>query len=106
MPQDWHAVWRGFILTAGLIGLVTAAHESVWLGTGQAQTEPGDAPVLELAERLIAPTRLGPGAQPLSVQLLPGQIPSDLPVAIALLPDQRLLGSAVRRAGEGVAGAT
>src|SRR5205085_2114250 len=75
-------------------------------GVGAQQPEDG-ALVRELAERLIASPRLGPGAQRLTVELLPGRLPQEFAGEIMLPPRQhRLLGSAVRRTADRPAGAT
>jgi hypothetical protein len=89
----------------GSVGVVSAAvllvgTLSAWgIGGVAAQTPPGDPSLLqELAERLIAvpfasmPSQI---AQP-TIQLLPGQMPSDLPLSLPLPPGARLVGSVVR----------
>ena len=64
--------------------------------------QPGDAAALqERAERLVGqpyPPYPGASGQAQTVQLLPGELPHDLPVSIPVPPGGRLVGSAVRRA--------
>ncbi|HZR98626.1 MAG TPA: hypothetical protein VFE37_07970, partial [Chloroflexota bacterium] len=59
-----------------------------------------DAPLRELAERLLtglAPVpAFGPQGSAPTVQLLPGELPPELPLALPVPPDGRLVGSAVR----------
>lgn len=58
----------------------------------------GDDPLLrELAARLIllGPT-LGPDGQPMTIQLLPGEIPNNSPIDLPLPSDAQLIGSAVQ----------
>ncbi|HEY3115825.1 MAG TPA: hypothetical protein VGK54_03710 [Chloroflexota bacterium] len=77
-------------------------------GGGAAKTtDPGSADeVRELAERMMGPLPLGPGAQPITAHLLVGSIPMGLPVGIATPSGGRLLGSMARYSGETLVGAT
>jgi len=64
--------------------------------TGAEQS--GDTGLLqELAERLLAVPVYGPQGTPPRVQLLPGQLPSDLPLSLPLPPGARVVGSSVRQ---------
>ena len=96
---------RAGVTRPGLLGAASAALLLAGaLGAGgrepaAAQAPPADASLLrELAERLIAaPYPSMPSQVPLpTVQLLPGQIPSDLPLNLPLPPDARLIGTVVR----------
>ena len=67
-------------------------------GARAQQAGGGDDPLLrELAARLIVlgPT-LGPDGQPVTIQLLPGQLPTNSPVDLPLPSDAQLIGSAVQ----------
>lgn len=62
----------------------------------------GDAPLRELAERLLVQAAT-PGSVPQTVELLPGQLPPGLPLMLPQPPGTRLVGAAVRRNGPEVA---
>ncbi|MBI2760974.1 MAG: hypothetical protein HYX51_06065 [Chloroflexi bacterium] len=101
---------RATVLTAIIVLVVLAASPS---GVGRppdvSARPSADAERLrELAERLLTPPVLGPGAEPVTVRLLPGELPPDAPfaVAAALPPGGRVVGSVVRRTGDAPAGAT
>lgn len=63
------------------------------------------SPLLELAERLLS-FPVGPGLQPMTVDLLPGEIPQGLPVSFPVPQGGRLVGSAVRYQNGQLMGAT
>lgn len=63
-----------------------------------AQAQAAD-PVRELAERLLSTPFGAPSGQTPSVQLLPDQLPSDLPLTILQPAGTRVVGSMVRSAG-------
>lgn len=92
MRQSWRMTIGGGLVVLGAalgVAIVGAA-----VPAARAQ-QPG-TPLQELAERLLAAPFPGPGGGPLpEVQLLPGQVPSDLPVALPLPPGGRLVGSMV-----------
>lgn len=92
-------------MLVGLAALLLSAGDRL-TASAWAQQPDESALLRELAERLIAPPRLGPGAQRLTVELLPGRLPQELAGEIVLPPPQRLLGSAVRRSEGRAAGAT
>ena len=104
---------RAGVVRTGLLGAMSAALLLAGaLGSGgggpvASQAPPADASLLrELAERLIAaPYPSIPSQVPLpTVQLLPGQMPNDLPLSLPLPPDARLIGTAVRTLPGGAAG--
>ena len=75
-------------------------------GSVQAQQAQDESRLRELAERLLTPPLLGPGAEPITVQLLPGQVPADSPLSLTLPPNSRVVGSELRRSAEIPAGGT
>jgi hypothetical protein len=92
------------LVTLAALLTLSMAHLSA---SARAQQPDDSAQVRELAERLIASPRLGPGAQRLTVELLPGRLPPELAADIVLPAAQhRLLGSAVRRSEGRPVGAT
>lgn len=109
LRRRWGMDGRSFWRAAGVLGLAAlllSAREASVTRTWAQQPEDG-AVLRELAERLIASPRLGPGAQRLTVELLPGRLPQEFTGEIMLPPQQhRLLGSAVRRTADRPAGAT
>jgi len=66
-----------------------------------ARADSGDEAVAlrELAGRFLTQPGAGPGAPGQSADLLPGQLPADLPLALSQPPGARLVGSVVRRRG-------
>lgn len=100
---------RGAVL--GLLALGLAA--SVALGPLHARpfalAAPGPAagvdPLLELAQRLLSGP-VGPGQQPATVDLLPGETPRGLPVSFPVPQGGRLVGSAARHQDGQLIGAT
>jgi hypothetical protein len=93
-------------LAIGSIVLVVCGISAGLAGGGaeapavRAQPPGPAAQVQELAERLLAAPFPGPpGPQETTVRLLPGQVPDDLPFALALPPGARVVGSMVRSGG-------
>lgn len=99
---------RAAVLTAITLLAVTAASpRGVGLPAVVLAQQAADAERLrELAERLLTPPLLGPGAEPVTVRLLPGELPADPPFDIALPSGSRVVGSVERRSGNTPAGAT
>src|SRR5258708_1518979 len=59
-----------------------------------AAAQNGDGPIMTLAQRLLTPP--GSASAP---RLLPGQLPSDLPLSLPTPPGARVVGSLVRDLG-------
>ncbi len=92
----------GVLLLGGVVaggGAAPMMAQRPATGQAAAQGSPVDQAALQtLAERLLAaPYPTGPSQGPLpAVRLLPGQVPSDFPLALPTPPDARLVGSMVR----------
>jgi len=84
-------------LTVGLIAALCA--RSVPAASARADSGDEAAALRELAGRFLTQPGAGPGTPGQSADLLPGQLPADLPLALPLPPGARLVGSVVRRRG-------
>lgn len=93
-----------------LSGLAAILSGFPWLASlprAAAQQAGDDALLQKLATRLASTGNLGPDGQPLTVQLLPGQLPSNFRVTIPVPSDASVIGSSVRSSSDGtVVGAT
>ena len=101
--------WVGDVLRGGALLLLVAGLSlriGVTAPTTAAQSPDEAAALRELAERLLAPSLLGPGAQPQSARLLPERLPDGLPVELVFPPGSRIVGSLVRLVGNEPVGAT
>ncbi|MCL5024939.1 MAG: hypothetical protein M1531_00350 [Chloroflexi bacterium] len=85
------------VLVAGAAAY--AAGNSLGLGPALAQG-PDESPLLELAQRLLAPPLPGPFGQPQAIQLMPGQLPAGLPLDVPVPPGATTIGSAVHTTGD------
>jgi hypothetical protein len=95
-PEMKQSFFRG-VATAGallVLGLPVAA--GLGMNWTAAVAQEGEPPVVELARRLLAP-----GA-PDSVAFLTGSLPSDLPLALPLPDNARVIGTLVQNRGNGV----
>lgn len=96
---------RWWLASGGGLGLLMIV--TLLLGTAGglgavASAETGDdaAQLRELAERLLIYPGGTPGGQPETVELLPGQAPSDSALDIPAPDGSRVVGSAIHRAGD------
>ncbi len=98
----------GGLLLAALVVLAIVFVSPAAAGSRPTAATPppaDDTLLRELAERLLTPPG-GPPGQPIPTpQLLPGASPADLPLALPVPPDGRLVGSVARRAGDALVGA-
>src|SRR5262245_21519691 len=85
-----HQRWRYLMLVVLLEGLTPSSRGGADL---QPQSVEPSAPLQTLAERLLAPPVVGPDGQRHTVRLLPGQLPSGLPLALPIPPQSHLVGS-------------
>ncbi|MGH2588566.1 MAG: hypothetical protein ACRDJE_26890, partial [Dehalococcoidia bacterium] len=102
-------MWLRWAIRFGLVALVALTAHSVRVRPAaiEVRAQPGgEAALRDLAERLLAPSLLGPGAEPITARLLPGQVPAGLPVDLPMPEGSRLIGSLVRLTGSETSGAT
>lgn len=90
----------GFLCVCLMVGLITVLSLHA-VPTVVARADSGDeaAALRELAGRFLTQPGAGPGTPGQSADLLPGQLPADLPLTLPQPPGARLVGSVVRRRG-------
>jgi hypothetical protein len=89
-------LWRGAAVALVAVAVVLTAGRG-GSDVARAQTEPEDPALFrELVERLLSPPVPVAGGESPRVQLFPGALPPDLPFALPLPADSRLIGSAIR----------
>jgi hypothetical protein len=103
--------WIGSLGAVALLALLVG----MWLPDGNAfavagRSQPAATPTpsgppspetWELAQRLLALPYVGAGGQAPTLQLLPGQLPADLPLTVPIPPGGRLVGTVVRASSNG-----
>lgn len=92
----------GSVALVGIaLGLVVVA-SSGRSGPAIARADPADdaAALRALVGRFLTVPGSGPTSQQQAADLLPGQVPSDLPLALPQPPNGRVVGSVVRRRGQ------
>ncbi len=90
----------GLLCLCLMVGLIAAlSARSVSAVVARADSGDEAAALRELAGRFLIQPGAGPGTPGQSADLLPGQLPADLPLALPLPPGARLVGSVVRRRG-------
>jgi hypothetical protein len=102
-------MWLRWVIRFGLVALVVLTALSLRVRPSASEVRAqagGEAALRDLAERLLAPSLLGPGAEPISARLLPEQVPAGLPVELPVPEGSRLIGSLVRLTGGETSGAT
>lgn len=101
MPWQWkvklkHVLALPLVVTA--ISLLVPS--SFRAAIGQSRPIGQTNQLRELAERLLSPLYSNPLGQQPSIQLLVGQLPSNLPLKLSIPPGATLLGSSVRSQGD------
>lgn len=91
----------GMILASVALGLALVA-SSGGSGPAIARADPTDDPAAlrALIGRFLTAPGSGPTSQQQAADLLPGQVASDLPLALPPPPNSRVIGSVVRRRGQ------
>src|SRR5712691_1557159 len=95
--MGWRSVVGLCAVVVASAGLVVGMAGSSSRAGAAGQESADQAGIQELAERLLAAP--APTGQPASLELLPGQVASQLPVNLALPAGAHIVGSLVRNAG-------
>jgi len=101
MPWQWDVKrMRWFAVPVLVAAIVLPGGSSFRAALAQPMPVEQANQLRELAERLLSPQYSNPLGQQTSIQLLVGQLPSNLPLKLPIPPGATLLGSAVRSQGD------